>query len=92
MEIVFFLFGMLAVVPTIVLAMQGRRTYTMTVYHYHHQGSTELAERQRPQTPQEPVQQRYQVITGSSSAYVLDTHSGERYAIVQPYKAVIDEQ
>jgi hypothetical protein len=83
MEIVFFLFGLLAVLPTCLLAMHGRRTYTMTVYHYHHQ--------ERPQTPQEPVQQRYQVITGSTSAYVLDTHSGERYAIVQPYKAVINE-
>ncbi len=84
MEIVFFLFGMLAVLPTIVLAMHGRRPYTMTVYHYHHQ--------ERPQTPQEPVQQRYQVITGGSSgAYVLDVATGERYAIVQPYKAVINE-
>ncbi len=77
MEIVFFLFGLLAVLPTIVLAMQGRRTYTMTVYHYHHQ--------ERPQ-------ERYQVITGSSSAYVVDTHSGERWRIVKPtYKAAIDE-
>ncbi len=85
MEIVFFLFGMLAVLPTIILALHGReqRTYTMTVYHYHHQ--------ERPQTPQERPQQRYQVIAGSSSAYVLDTHSGERFAIVQPYKAVINE-
>jgi hypothetical protein len=76
MEIVFFLFGMLAVLPTIILAMQGRRPYTMTVYHYHHQ--------ERPQQPQEPVQQRYQVIEDTSSAYVLDTHSGATYAIVVP--------
>jgi hypothetical protein len=76
MEIVFFLFGMLAVLPTIVLAMQGRRTYTMTVYHYHHQ--------ERPQTPQERPQERYQVITGSSSAYVLDVASGATYPIVVP--------
>ncbi len=76
MEIVFFLFGVLCVVPTIVLAMHGRRTYTMTVHHYHHQ--------ERPQTPQERPQQRYQVITGSTSAYVLDTHSGATYAIVVP--------
>jgi hypothetical protein len=71
MEIVFFLFGILAVLPTIILALHGReqRTYTMHVYHYHHQ--------ERPQ-------ERYQVITGSSSAYVVDTHSGERFSIVKP--------
>jgi len=84
MEIVFFLFGLLAIVPMCVLAMQDRRPHTLHVHHWHHQ--------EHPQTPQEPVQQRYQVITGGSSAYVLDVATSARFAIVKPtYKAVIDE-
>jgi hypothetical protein len=75
MEILFFLFGLLAFLPTCLLAMRDRRTHTLHVHHWHHQV---------PQTPQEPVQARYQVITGSSGAYVLDTLAGEKYAIVQP--------
>ena len=81
MEIVIFLFGLLAIVPTCLLAMQGRRTHTMHVHHFHHQ--------ERPQPPQEPVQSRYSVLADDSGQYVLDTHSGATYAIVKPiYKAV----
>ncbi len=79
-QIIPFLFGLLAVVPTIVLAMHGRRTHTMHVHHFHHH--------EGPPAPQA----RYQVITGGSSAYVVDAITGERYPIVQPiYKAVTHE-
>jgi hypothetical protein len=83
-QFVIFLFGMLAIVPTCLLAMQDRRTRTLHVHHWHHPAS--------PQTPQEPLQLRYQVLMGSNSAYVLDNATGERYAIVQPeYKAVLHD-
>ncbi len=80
-QIIPFLFGLLAIVPTIVLAMRGREQRTLNVHHFHHH--------EGPQTPRERPQARYQVITGSSSAYVLDVATGATYAIVQPvYKAV----
>ena len=80
-QIVSFLFGMLAIVPTCLLAMHDRRTHTLHVHHWHHH--------EGPQTPQERPQARYQLVTGSSSAYVLDNATGERYAIVKPvYKVV----
>jgi hypothetical protein len=75
-NIVFFLFGLLAIVPTCVLAMHGRRTHRLDVHHWHHPASS--------QTPQERPQERYRVIAGTSSAYMLDVATGARYAIVQP--------
>jgi hypothetical protein len=75
-QIVIFLFGLLAIVPTCLLAVRGRSPHRLDVHHWHHH--------EGPQPPQEPVQARYQVITGSSGAYVLDTLVGAKYAIVKP--------
>jgi hypothetical protein len=75
-QIIPFLFGLLAIVPTIVLAMHGRQERTLHVHHYVHPAS--------PQTPQESVQSRYSVLADDSGQYVLDTHSGATYAIVVP--------
>ncbi len=75
-QIIPFLFGMLAVLPTIVLAMHDRRTHTQHVHHWHHH--------EGPQTPQEPVQTRYAVLADDSGPYVLDTSTGHSYAIVKP--------
>jgi hypothetical protein len=84
-QIVFFLFGMLAFLPTCLLAMRGREQHTLHVHHWHHPAG--------PQTLQEPVQSRYSVLGGPSGPYVLDSHTGQQWLIVQPvYKAVIDEQ
>jgi len=52
-QIVIFLFGMLAIVPTYLLAMHERRARTLHVHHWHHKG---------PQTPQERPQARYQMV------------------------------
>jgi hypothetical protein len=79
-QFVIFLFGLLAIVPTSLLAMHDRRTRMLHVHHWHHQA---------PQTPQEPVQTRYQVVADSNGAHVLDNATDVRYAIVKPiYKVV----
>ena len=74
-QIVIFLFGMLAIMPTCLLAQRDWRTRTLHVHHWHHES---------PQTPQEPVQTRYTVLTDNRGPYVLDTTTGHSYAIVQP--------
>jgi hypothetical protein len=74
-QIVIFLFGMLAIVPTCLLAMQDRQASTLHVHHWHHDS---------PQTPQEPVQTRYTVLADDCGPYVLDTTTGHTYAIVRP--------
>jgi hypothetical protein len=76
MEIVIFLFGMLAIVPTCLLAMHDQRTRTLHVHHWHHPSSSQMQ--------QEPVQTRYAVLVDDSGPYVLDTNTGHSYAIVKP--------
>ena len=78
MEIVFFLFGLLAITPICLLAMNDRRTHTLHVHHWHHRS------RQARPPAREPVERRYQVITGGSSAYVLDVATGATCPIVEP--------
>jgi len=95
MEILFFLCGLLAIVPMCVLATNDRRPHTLHVHHWHHrsrQARPPSPERSTERSRRSLAEGRYQVITGSSSAYVLDTHTGAKFAIVQPtYKAVSHE-
>jgi hypothetical protein len=74
-QIVIFLFGMLAIVPTCLLAMHDRRTRMLHVHYWHHQA---------PQTPQERPQTRYAVLANDNGPYVLDTTTSHSYAIVKP--------
>jgi hypothetical protein len=76
MEILFFLFGLLAFLPTCLLAVRGRSPHRLDVHHWHHH--------EGPQTHQEPVQTRYAVLADDSGPYVLDTHTDASYAIIQP--------
>ncbi len=83
MEIVFFLFGLLAIVPTCLLAMNDRQERTLHVHHWHHPASR--------QHPQDRPQTRYQVIADSNDAYVLDGFTGATYPIVRPSYKVGDD-
>jgi len=70
------MFGILAGVPTTLLALASNRRHDAP---------------QAGTAAREPVERRYTVITGNSSAYVLDNATGATYAIVQPeYKQVIE--